>query len=276
MNERAVILCVDDEPGILSAISRTFLDQNYRILTAQNPEEGLQVLRKDGPVQVVISDFRMPGMNGVEFLRQVRAAWPDTVRMILSGFADVDAILAAVNEGQIYKFILKPWNPDDLRLTVINALERYALGRKNRELGEDLARKSEELRKLNETMRCLIEEKSSETAFQRTLSGEYQAIFESLPAAVLCMTGDGLIRRTTTAAERFFAFRGSGLAGALRRAALAEDWNVFIDSIASDGVSRAVLSGPDREVVAVDARLRHREYGEGTVLLFDAEKRPAD
>ena len=112
MEERARILCVDDEPNVLRALERMFLDEEYEILTAPSALEGLQALERIQPVQIVVSDYRMPAMNGVDFLREVCRRWPDTVRIVLSGYADTAAVVAAINDGEIYKFIPKPWNDD--------------------------------------------------------------------------------------------------------------------------------------------------------------------
>ena len=141
MSERAEqirILCVDDERNILQALERSFLDDNYEIVNAGSGAEGLQALEEAGPFQVVISDYRMPVMNGVEFLKKVYAGWPDTVRLVLSGYADVGAIVAAINEGHIYKFIPKPWDDQDLRLSIQKSLEHYLLQKKNSELQAEL------------------------------------------------------------------------------------------------------------------------------------------
>lgn len=132
------ILCVDDEKNILQALERSFLDDDYEIVSASSGAEGLQALEGSGPFQVVISDYRMPVMNGVEFLRNVFGRWPDTVRLVLSGYADVGAIVAAINEGHIYKFIPKPWNDEELRLTIQKSLEHYNLQEKHRQLQAEL------------------------------------------------------------------------------------------------------------------------------------------
>ncbi|MBL0224531.1 MAG: response regulator [Geobacteraceae bacterium] len=138
LTDQIRILCVDDERNILQALERSFLDDNYEIVNAGSGTEGLQALKEAGPFQVVISDYRMPVMNGVEFLKKVYAGWPDTVRLVLSGYADVGAIVAAINEGHIYKFIPKPWDDQDLRLTIQKSLEHYLLQKKNRELQAEL------------------------------------------------------------------------------------------------------------------------------------------
>jgi len=135
--ERIKILCVDDEKNILQALERSFLDDNFEIVNANSGAEGLQAMEELGPFHVVISDYRMPVMNGVEFLKKVYVRWPDTIRLVLSGYADVGAIVAAINEGHIYKFIPKPWDEEDLRVTIKKSLEHYILQQDNQKLREE-------------------------------------------------------------------------------------------------------------------------------------------
>ena len=130
------LLLVDDEPGILSALRRVFQRENYELLFARNAEEALKVLESKS-VELIVSDFMMPGMNGSELLRQVRARWPETIRIMLTGQAGTDAVMGSVQEGAVYRFILKPWNDDDLRLTIALALEQYELLRRNQALEQE-------------------------------------------------------------------------------------------------------------------------------------------
>lgn len=130
------LLLVDDEPGILSALRRVFQRENYELLFARNAEEALKVLEAK-PVELIVSDFMMPGMNGSELLRQVRARWPETIRIMLTGQAGTDAVMGSVQDGAVYRFILKPWNDDDLRLTIALALEQYELLRRNQALEQE-------------------------------------------------------------------------------------------------------------------------------------------
>jgi len=127
------ILFVDDEESMLTAMRRIFRRENYTILTAGSGPEALEILQKD-PVNVIISDHRMPDMTGAELLRKIKALYPQIIRIMLTGHADVGAIMGAVNEGAVYKFITKPWNDEDLRLTVSLALEAYDLLKENRTL----------------------------------------------------------------------------------------------------------------------------------------------
>ncbi|MFZ2852747.1 MAG: ATPase, T2SS/T4P/T4SS family [Rhodocyclaceae bacterium] len=146
--KRYRILIVDDEPGILKALTRTFRSEAYEVLTAGDSKEALERLT-EAPVHVVISDYMMPGMNGAELLKEVKHRHPDTLRIMLTGHADTGAVMGAVNEGAVYKFILKPWNDDDLRVTVALALEQFDLVQKNRALSLENAKKSKEITALS-------------------------------------------------------------------------------------------------------------------------------
>jgi DNA-binding NarL/FixJ family response regulator len=124
MSER--ILFVDDEPNVLEGIQRTLRKQND-LFTAPSGAEGLRLLAESGPFALVVSDMRMPLMNGAQFLAKVREQAPDTVRMILSGQADLQATIAAVNDGQIYRFLSKPCPSDQLAAAVADGLNQYRL-----------------------------------------------------------------------------------------------------------------------------------------------------
>ncbi|MEZ4388104.1 MAG: response regulator [Candidatus Krumholzibacteriia bacterium] len=120
------VLCVDDEEKLLNAIRRT-LHKRCDIHTASGGEEGLKVLEAEGPFEVVVSDMKMPGMNGAEFLRHVRRRSPDTVRLLLTGFADLDTVVTAVNEGYIYRFLGKPCTGQVLWEAIQDARNQHLL-----------------------------------------------------------------------------------------------------------------------------------------------------
>lgn len=126
------ILFVDDEPNILSALRRMLRNDGYRILTAGSAMEGLDILAMND-VQVILSDQRMPGMSGTEFLGRVKALYPDTVRIVLSGFTELDTIIQAVNQGAIYKFLIKPWEDDLMRAHILDAFRYHEAVVKPRE-----------------------------------------------------------------------------------------------------------------------------------------------
>ncbi len=122
--ESASLLIVDDEPHILSALRRLLFDEGYRIFTAESAREGLELLAQN-EVQVIITDQRMPNMCGTEFLKRVKAVHPNTVRLVLSGYADLPTVTEAVNEGALYKFLVKPWNDDELLGQIRDAFLYY-------------------------------------------------------------------------------------------------------------------------------------------------------
>jgi diguanylate cyclase (GGDEF)-like protein/PAS domain S-box-containing protein len=122
--DQRTLLLVDDEPGICAALNRMLRPDGYRILTAASGSEGLELLSVN-PVQVIISDQRMPGMSGTEFLGIVKQLYPDTVRIILSGYTDLNVVTESVNRGAVFKFLTKPWNDDLLREQVRDAFRRH-------------------------------------------------------------------------------------------------------------------------------------------------------
>ena len=186
MEEEIKILCVDDEPNVLHSLLRLFLDDEYKVLTALTAQEGFQILEKEH-IQIVISDYRMPNMTGVEFLREVRTRWPDTVRIVLSGYADTASVVSAINEGEIYRFIPKPWNDDELKLTVANAMEHYHLLKKNAELTADLV-------KVNEELKSLLMENSNLVELKGQMLEANQTLLFSLPVAVLGISDDIVVQ----------------------------------------------------------------------------------
>ena len=135
--ERSRILVVDDEEAILETMTYTFED-DYQVLTATSASQALDLLEQDGPVAVVISDQRMPEMTGVEFLAKVFEMEPTTARIILTGFADMNAIIRAINDGHVYAYITKPWEPADLKQVVRRAVDHHALAVENERLLGDL------------------------------------------------------------------------------------------------------------------------------------------
>ncbi len=134
---RPRILIVDDEEAILETMAFTFMDL-YEVLSTSDPKTALAMLEENQPVAVVITDQRMPGMTGVELLKQVYDRFPETVRIILTGFADSETTIRAINDGHIYGYINKPWEPEELKTIVKRGVELHALTLENRRLVEHL------------------------------------------------------------------------------------------------------------------------------------------
>jgi response regulator RpfG family c-di-GMP phosphodiesterase len=146
-----VVLLVDDEANILSSLRRLLRPDGWQILTANGGEEALTVLRSQ-VVDLVISDMRMPVMDGAQLLAQVRQHWPATMRILLTGYADIKSTIAAINQGQIYRYIAKPWNDDDMRSVVEDALKLRGLEQDNQRLRDLTLLQNEELKALNSSL----------------------------------------------------------------------------------------------------------------------------
>jgi EAL domain-containing protein (putative c-di-GMP-specific phosphodiesterase class I)/FixJ family two-component response regulator len=132
-----VLLLVDDEPNILSALTRALRRKGFHVLSTTSTREGFELLATHRP-GVVLCDQRMPEMTGTEFLRRVKDLYPETVRMVLSGYAELNSVLDAVNKGAVYKFLTKPWEDDALCESIKDAFLIYELHRENRELSRRL------------------------------------------------------------------------------------------------------------------------------------------
>jgi response regulator RpfG family c-di-GMP phosphodiesterase len=126
--EKLKLLVVDDEPDNLDLLYRTFR-RDFHVLRAESGKSALEVLATEGEVAVIISDQRMPEMKGTEFLSKTVPQFPNTIRIILTGFTDVEDLVEAINAGQVYKYITKPWNPSELRAVVKTAAETYELSK---------------------------------------------------------------------------------------------------------------------------------------------------
>lgn len=137
------ILYVDDEVNNLVAFKANFRKE-YSIHTAESAKEALQILNEN-TIHIIISDQRMPGMTGVEFLETVIKTHPNPIRILLTGYSDIQTVIEAINKGQVYKYIMKPFDEMHMRVTISNAYEIYALREENRNLIERLKLANEQL-----------------------------------------------------------------------------------------------------------------------------------
>ena len=155
------LLFVDDEPSILSSLQRLFRPKGYKILTAESGDAGLAILDSQA-VDLVISDMRMPKMDGAQFLEKVRAKTPETMRLLLTGYSDVTSTINAINKGEIYRHISKPWDDNDIVLIVKKALEHKALRGENQRLLALTQRQNDELKDLNAGLEKRVQERTAE------------------------------------------------------------------------------------------------------------------
>jgi response regulator RpfG family c-di-GMP phosphodiesterase len=152
---------VDDEPNILSSLRRLFHAKGFEVRTADSAKTALVLLESEA-IDLVISDMRMPEIDGAQFLEQVRSRWPDTVRLLLTGYSDVASTIEAINRGEIYRYITKPWDDNDIVLIVRQALERKALEQEKRRFEELTIAQNEELKNLNASLEAKVEARTLE------------------------------------------------------------------------------------------------------------------
>jgi response regulator RpfG family c-di-GMP phosphodiesterase len=191
-NYEHTVLCVDDEKNILNALKRLLRGENYRLITALSGTEGLKVLEKHA-VHVVITDQRMPEMTGTEFLARVKEGYPDVIRIVLTGYTEVDSITESINKGHIYKFFLKPWNDQNIKLEIRQALEQYDLIEANKRLHQTVVEQNEELRTVNENLERLVEERTEDLKIQNQVLELSRTILEDLPLPVIGVSAERII-----------------------------------------------------------------------------------
>jgi FixJ family two-component response regulator len=247
--ERTILL-VDDEENILRSLKRLLRRDGYNILTANGGQAGLDVLREN-EVGVIISDQRMPEMTGVKFLSKVKELYPDTVRMVLSGYTDLTSVTDAINEGAIYKFLTKPWDDELLRENVANAFEYYELKEENRRLTQELYDANEELSIINSGLQNTVVKQESELERNVGVLQISQEIFENMPVAVLGVANDGMIVVANRAAHHWLAADGAGMVGGYVKEMLPPELDDLCnDTVQDDGnlVSTIELKGEKLDV----------------------------
>jgi len=272
--ERTLLL-VDDEENITSALVRLLRRDGYHILRANSGEAGLELLAQN-EVGVIISDQRMPGMSGVEFLSKVRELYPDTVRIVLSGYTELNSVTDAINRGAVYKFLTKPWEDELLRANVEEAFQRYEMRMENARLGRALEDANEELRLINHELEQRVEEKTREVMRSIEVLQVSQEVLERLPVAVIGIGDDGIIAVANRDAHQLFSEEGS-------RPLLGETASDVIPSellscISVDkhhkGEARVIYHLADgRQAHCWCSPMGESSSSKGVVLVIDADKR---
>ena len=186
----AAVLFVDDEVNVLHSLKRVFRSEGYDLLTACSGQEGLDILENTYP-HVVVSDQRMPGMTGTEFLKKVKEKYPNTVRVILSGYTEVPAILDAVNNCGIYRFLSKPWNDEQVKLVVKDCIRKFEEKMALENISNDNADAIEGYTHMATTLLSDIDHLSS-------------TVLANLPVPVITMSDNGDISYVNPAAQIFF------------------------------------------------------------------------
>ncbi len=203
MNEKIRVMFVDDEMNILRMIKRVLRNDPWDLEFCNSGEEAWKALQEH-PVDILVTDHRMQGMTGTQLLARVKAAFPDTLRIIFSGYTEVSTLTEAINQGNIYKFIHKPIKEEDLRLTIRRAAENVLLIRENRKLTEKIQSQNEKLRKLNEELELRIEQRTRDLFLRQKALETAQMILDRMPAAVLGLDTEGTIVYCNSACSDFF------------------------------------------------------------------------
>ncbi|HEX2770274.1 MAG TPA: HD domain-containing phosphohydrolase [Geobacteraceae bacterium] len=174
---RTKVLFVDDEENILKSLKRLLADEEIEILTATSGEQGLDLLRDTEDVGLIVSDQRMPGLSGADFLRQSREISPDTLRIMLTGYADINATIDAINKGGAYRYISKPWDDEEMIQIIRDAVRQCRLISENKRLSALVRKQNEELQEWNSNLKGRVLE---QTAAVRIRSDELRELNEKL------------------------------------------------------------------------------------------------
>jgi response regulator RpfG family c-di-GMP phosphodiesterase len=267
------LLCVDDEKNILNALKRLLRKEKFRLLTGNSGQEGLDILAEN-EVHVVLSDQRMPGMNGTEFLKEVKALYPDILRIILTGYTDVDSISEAINEGHIYKFFLKPWNDQNLKLEIRQAMEQYGLMQDNKRLHDQVFQRNQELKQINENLETIIEERTRNLAYQNQALQFSQAILDDLPLPIMGISSEMMV---VMANKAFYDFLGPesqlrlGTAvSELLDATINEQLTDCLSAKENRRLSNTVVCGKSANVELIP--LTGRYEGQGLIMTLDEDE----
>ena len=268
------VLCVDDEPNILSAIRRAFRGTGYRVLVADGGPQALQLLA-DEAVHLLISDMRMPVMDGAQLLEQVRERWPAITRMLLTGYADVGSTVAAINRGEIFRYITKPWNESELLLAAREALERQALLFEKARLERAVARHNDELTRLNAGLEQQVAERTTQLSNANArISKNYLSSIKAFSNLVELRGGSiaGHSRRVADLSRRI---------GVQMKLAPAEVQEIVVAALLHDigqvGLSDALLACPVVRMTAEDKAqyFKHPALGEQALMALDDMQRVA-
>lgn len=186
------LLLVDDEENILASLKRLFRPQGYKIILANSGQEGLDRL-KEAPVDVIISDQRMPNMTGVEFLRQAKTIRPETIRIVLSGYTELQSITEAINEGAIYKFLTKPWDDDLLKAQIVEAFRQKEMMDENHRLSLLVHDMNAQLSQANTNLANLVKEQEAKMGRDQARLFAAHEVLQSIPCPMIGLDSDMMV-----------------------------------------------------------------------------------
>lgn len=205
---KRTLLLVDDEQNIISSLKRLLRADGYQILSANGGQEGLDVLAAN-EVDVIVSDQRMPGMLGADFLRAAKEHYPHTIRIMLSGYTELQSVTDAVNEGAIYKFLTKPWEDALLRGHIADAFRLKEIDDDNEQLHLALRTANHELATANRKMEALLQQKQRQISTDKVSLDVTHELLQYLPLPIIGLDDGGMVAFVNAAADTLFATHGS-------------------------------------------------------------------
>lgn len=204
------LLLVDDEINILAALKRLLRRDSYQILTANSGREALELL-KQNEVDVIVSDQRMPGMTGTEFFQIAKDLYPDTMRIVLSGYTELQSVTDAVNQGSIYKFLTKPWDDAQLRGHIEEAFRRKEMADENQRLNLEVRTANQELAKANRQLEEVLNQKQQQIKLGEVSLGIVREALQHVPLPVIGLDDGEVVAFVNIAAESLFDTGGAVL-----------------------------------------------------------------
>lgn len=271
MQEPIKLLLVDDEANILKAVRRLLADEpQYEILSAESGEEGLRILEHTADIRLVVADYRMPQMDGIEFLTRVYQHWPDIMRMVLSGYADIAVVVDAINQGHIYRFIGKPWNDENLKNEIASALRHQELQLQVRTLNEELLQKNAQLLELNNNLEAVVERRTEDLALRNQVLQVAQGVLDVLPVAVFCIDAERTIVQMNECASSLCPLLKVNPMGCDSREVFPAEINALIDHGPHQEDCAEVEIG-DRRFKTIVRRIENH-YSRGTALMLVPEQ----
>jgi response regulator RpfG family c-di-GMP phosphodiesterase len=270
--ERTLLL-VDDEENITSALVRLLRRDGYTILRANSGKEGLELLAQN-KVGVIISDQRMPEMTGVEFLSKVKELYPDTVRIVLSGYTELNSVTDAINRGAIYKFLTKPWEDELLSANVKEAFQHHEMKMENARLSRELQQANDKLLEINRDLEQRVENKTREVIRNLDVLRISQEILEHLSVGVLGIGEDGMIAIANQTARQLFAGGDmTPLLGEMARDVIpAELLNFISTEEFRTSVGKKLQLADGRNLHCWWSKMGEFSHSKGVVLVVDAKQ----
>jgi response regulator RpfG family c-di-GMP phosphodiesterase len=208
-NTDAKILIVDDEKNILKSLQRMLRNEPYIVKTAASPSKAIEMCKEEN-FHVIIGDYRMPEMDGTEMFLEINKINPDSIKIVLSGYSDINIITDALNKEYINKYILKPWNDTNLKKEIEKSLYHFNLLKTNKELHQKIIEQNENLKKINENLELEVQKRTKKLKLQNNALLVSQNVLNSIPVPIIGVDHENMIVLTNEMAAKIFPYASPG------------------------------------------------------------------